>query len=360
MLFRPKMFFFIFCFFFSLLVIWPIFVPFCIGVTLAYVSEQPFYFLNNLKILSRLKNYFLLRKIPIGWVSWILAIFFMILVLLGILTPLVLATYLTLQEIVHLLDGQETQAFSDFLRNKSQLMSDYLGDYGVVFSASELLDRVKEVLSTLGRQILREGAQLATSAPQMTLDTVVVVLTWVVFLVRGKNLRSQALPILIPWKEQRIILCKTTGDVVKALIIANIIVSVLQSVVATAILGLAGIPRCFLWGFLAFFLSFVPIVGTAPIMIGGSLYAFFHGKPVSGIVVFIGAIVVAMVDNVLRPFLMKSSGSLSFFWLFTALVGGIAQFGLLGAVLGPLAFSLCLAAYNGYASKSGDSIEEPV
>ena len=127
------------------------------------------------------------------------------------------------------------------------------------------------------------------------------------------------------------------------MILANVMVAAAQALFAVFFLLIFSVPNALSLGVLAFFLSFIPVFGTAPITLGGSLYLFAQGRSVPGFVMIGVAIAVGSVDNVIRPWLMRSSAELSFFWGLVALVGGVAQFGIAGTVIGPLAFSLVVA-----------------
>ena len=88
-------------------------------------------------------------------------------------------------------------------------------------------------------------------------------------------------------------------------------------------------------------MSFVPIIGTAPLMIGVALWAFFYANSsVIAIVILISSFIVGLIDNFSRPLLMKGRFELGFYWIFLAIIGGILSFGLIGALIGPFVFSL--------------------
>ena len=106
-----------------------------------------------------------------------------------------------------------------------------------------------------------------------------------------------------------------------------------------------GVPRAFVWGVLTFFLSFVPVVGTAPILLGPMGYLFSHGRVGAAVIALVFGVLAASIDNVLRPLLLRgNSVELGFLWVLVALIGGVALFGLPGVILGPLAFSLLVAS----------------
>ena len=133
-------------------------------------------------------------------------------------------------------------------------------------------------------------------------------------------------------------------DVLADNAVSNVVVSFVQALLIAILLLIFRVPRPFVWGVLTFFLSFVPVVGTAPITLGAAGWLLSQGRPVAAVVMLVIAFLVASLDNVLRPFFMKSSVDLNFLWVLVALIGGVALFGIPGVILGPLAFSLLVAA----------------
>jgi len=64
-------------------------------------------------------------------------------------------------------------------------------------------------------------------------------------------------------------------------------------------------------------------------------------------------LVVSMVDNVVKPFVMKGDVEMHGSVLFFALIGGLAAFGITGLLLGPLAIALFLALLRIYRRDYG-------
>jgi predicted PurR-regulated permease PerM len=63
----------------------------------------------------------------------------------------------------------------------------------------------------------------------------------------------------------------------------------------------------------------------------------------SSLTVIVMAVLVSAVDHVVRPRLVAGRVGLSNFAMFFALLGGVTSFGVLGVVLGPVAFATCAA-----------------
>jgi len=60
------------------------------------------------------------------------------------------------------------------------------------------------------------------------------------------------------------------------------------------------------------------------------------------IVILVGTFVISQIDNVLRPFLISGKAALHPLLLFFTIMGGIAMFGLLGIVVGPIIAAIFL------------------
>jgi predicted PurR-regulated permease PerM len=64
----------------------------------------------------------------------------------------------------------------------------------------------------------------------------------------------------------------------------------------------------------------------------------------------IGAGVVGLVDNVLRPALLSGRTQLNGLLIFVSLLGGMAAFGLLGLVLGPIVMATAIGLFESFTS----------
>ena len=71
-----------------------------------------------------------------------------------------------------------------------------------------------------------------------------------------------------------------------------------------------------------------------------------------------GAGVVSLVDNVVRPYLLRGGMALHGGLLFFALLGGLAVFGGIGLVIGPLALTFLVTALNMYRREFGPPGEQ--
>jgi len=120
---------------------------------------------------------------------------------------------------------------------------------------------------------------------------------------------------------------------------------------AAALLGylIARAPNPSFLALATFFLGLVPILGAGGFCFVVAIYLYLTGHMVPAI--FLAAwslLVVGMVDNVLKPIVIKGGMEMHGAVVFFALIGGLTAFGPVGLVLGPLTVSLLLAVLRIY------------
>jgi predicted PurR-regulated permease PerM len=94
-----------------------------------------------------------------------------------------------------------------------------------------------------------------------------------------------------------------------------------------------------------FLVALVPAVGGTIVVVAVAMLQYFTGHGWSAIFLLVwGFGVVSMVDTFARPYLLRGGMELPIGIVFLALLGGVAAFGLVGVVLGPLTVTFLLAA----------------
>ncbi len=111
----------------------------------------------------------------------------------------------------------------------------------------------------------------------------------------------------------------------------------------------AGVPQALFLGITTLLSSFIPVVGTGLVWVPTVAVLAIQGRmgAAIGVALWCG-LVVTLADNVVKPLVMKNSVAMHTGLLFLALLGGLAAFGLLGIILGPLVVSFVLAVQRIY------------
>lgn len=132
----------------------------------------------------------------------------------------------------------------------------------------------------------------------------------------------------------------------RGLLIGVGLTSATQGLVATIIYFSLGVPRAWVLGPITGVASMIPFVGSALVWSPIAIGFFLTDHPIkAAILAALGIAVIGTADNVLQP-LFARYGSLRMptYLLFLSIFGGLASFGALGAVLGPLIVRLTIEA----------------
>lgn len=138
---------------------------------------------------------------------------------------------------------------------------------------------------------------------------------------------------------------------VSAVIRGNLTIALIQGIVATIGFLIFGVPNATLWGSVTAIAALIPGVGTALVVVPVAIYLFLTGNIIATIGLLIwGATAVGLVDNLLGPRLLGRGTDLHPLLVFLAVLGGIALFGPLGILLGPVIVSLLIALLGIYTT----------
>ena len=133
-------------------------------------------------------------------------------------------------------------------------------------------------------------------------------------------------------------------------------VALIQGLLAGLAYWLLGVPFSLVWGVVTAFAALLPVGGTLVVSVPASIYLFIQGETVRGVVLLIWCIgVVGMVDNILKPLFIGTRFKLPMLALFFGILGGLAVFGALGLVLGPVLLGLLAALLDLYLEEYGEA-----
>ncbi len=138
---------------------------------------------------------------------------------------------------------------------------------------------------------------------------------------------------------------------VHATVKGNLTIGLIQGVLTGIGFVIFGVPNPVLWGTIAAIAALLPGVGTTLVITPAIFYLLFNGGLYGALGLTIwGVTAVGLIDNLLGPRLVGQGMHLHPLAVFIAVLGGMAFFGPLGFILGPLVLSICLALIDIYFS----------
>ncbi len=168
----------------------------------------------------------------------------------------------------------------------------------------------------------------------------------------GKKIKD-ALVILSPLShENDAVIFQRLDMAVNSVIKGNLIIAVIQGILAGIGFFVFGIPNIARWGTATPVAALIPGVGTAIIIAPAVIFLFINANTVAAIGLLAwGVVIVGLIDNILRPKLIGQGTKLHPLVAFLSVFGGIIFFGPMGFLLGPLTLSLFFAVLHIYLSK---------
>jgi predicted PurR-regulated permease PerM len=224
------------------------------------------------------------------------------------------------------------------------------------------LSTVEPVLGQVGK--FASGLLLTAIGGALgnTVEFLFTVITLYVFYVEGERIVSHArrlLARLFPDRPPEFL--GQVGAVVRAVVIGVVGTAIVQGAVAGVGFAIFGVPYWAALGALTILFSFMPM---GPIVIWGPACAWLFATGATGAgtgLLLWSALVVSSIDNVVRPLLIRRSGSVEvpFLLVLFGALGGISAFGLLGLLIGPVILSVSFALISEISEEPSGRIIEP-
>ena len=182
------------------------------------------------------------------------------------------------------------------------------------------------------------------------LFSLVITLAVLFFMVRDGASFQAAIRRVLPFGgEQNDRLLAITRDLVSASVTATLAIAALQGLIGGITFALLGIDGWVLWGTMMGILALLPLVGATLVWLPAAAWLALSGSLVKGIVLAaVGVVVLGNVDNVVRPLLLSGTSKMNTLVLIISLMGGVAAFGFIGIVIGPLVAALLTALVESY------------
>ncbi len=204
-------------------------------------------------------------------------------------------------------------------------------------SQFNLNNMVKQVADNVGQFLFSQTGWVISNGTKFVFYFGLMIFTMYYFFKDGEAVVKQVKTLVPLPREQVNRIFKQLREVIYATMYGGVVVALLQGLLGGILFAIFGISSPVFWGAVMALLSIIPFVGAFVIYIPAGMILIFSGSYVSGVLLMgLGIGIVSQVDNVLRPLLISGKTSMHPLLLFFSMLGGVALFGLLGVVLGPL------------------------
>lgn len=271
-------------------------------------------------------------------------------VLLVILIPFVGLGILVFQEInsayFSLLADTENNSLVSFFAGAGSSINGIL-PFDVVPEIS--LENIQEYASQAYGWVLGHFQVLFTGVFNLLMGIFILILGLFFYLRDGEKFEKVLISLspLSDTQDQSIIhkMKLAMNSVIKG----SLFIAVLQGILAGVGFFVFGIPSAILWGSVAVISAIIPSVGTALVIVPAVIFLFLTKgvAPAAGLLIW-GVIIVGLVDNILAPIVLERGIKIHPFFILISVLGGLAFFGPIGFLIGPVILSLLFALIDIY------------
>lgn len=220
---------------------------------------------------------------------------------------------------------------------------------------------VETVENALRQGTLSVASSVTQNVPGLLSVTAGVVLKVVIFLVALATLLRRGPELLVfgrriapiePRHVER--LYAVFQEFARNVVLAGLVAGVLQGLTATLGYTLAGVERSLLFGVLTGVFAYVPLIGTTFIWV--PVVVLLLAEHRTGAALFVAVWSIALtgtVDNLVKPFIVRGRSDVPMLLVFLGVFGGLAWFGFIGILVGPVLVAMMLALLKIWAEIRG-------
>lgn len=268
-------------------------------------------------------------------------------VLLLIVVPVALVAFFVGRELLGLLDQVHRMIdHPGFLRRAADRLPDSLQRVlqpalSAPHSSSAVMAAVASSASLL--------KQLFDASTALAIDVFLMAVSMYYFFLDGRRFYAETARLFPMDRRYLDAFAKEFKDVAYAIVYGNTLTAVLQGLIGFAGLLIARVPHAPVWGAAMIAVAMIPVGGTALVWLPIGIVLLATGHVGAGIFLLAwGALLVSTIDNLVRPRLAGSRMTLHPLLVFLSMFGGLAVFGLMGLLVGPLIAAIFMAMVRIY------------
>lgn len=235
----------------------------------------------------------------------------------------------------------------------------YLQEFGLKFEATQLTDNLSSLVKTGALFLYNQASSWAANILQFLALFFMMILVIFFLLMDQERLVAFLIRLSpLPDHEDRLLLAKFE-EIANAILKGNIVCGIIQGVIAGSLFAILDLNAPILWGCVMAFLAFLPIFGIGLVMIPAALIMFINGRPGVGIFLFLFYMLLSFsVEYALKPKMVGSQVKMHTLLVFLSLMGGLAVYGVLGIIYGPLIITAFLTLSDLYLDRYDFSLQK--
>jgi len=201
-----------------------------------------------------------------------------------------------------------------------------------------------DTLTESGRSAAAAFGGVLTATGRVLFMALVMLVAFFFFLTNGRELVSWLEKVVPLAPGQFRSLMAEFRKVTRAVLISSVATALVQALAALIGFLIARVPQALFFGMVTFVAALIPIGAAGAVSIILAVTLLLGGRTGAGIFLLIwGLLVVGTIDNFVKPIFIRGDVELHGAVVFFALLGGLAAFGPVGIIAGPLVVAFFVA-----------------
>ncbi|MFA5953803.1 MAG: AI-2E family transporter [Candidatus Pacearchaeota archaeon] len=307
-----------------------------LGLLLAFVSAPAFIYLNK-------------------WVKSknLLALLICLIFAAIIIIPIWFLTPVLLRETMDLFTKSQTIDFVTPLKNV----------FPQLFATESFSNEVSSVIYSFITKITNSAMNMVSNMilnlPTLILQLLVVIFVFF-FTLRDHEKFLDYIRSILPFsKDVEKKLFKSSKDITFSVLYGQIVLGIIQGVVAGIGFFIVGIDNSLFLSLLAILAGILPIIGTAVVWVPVAVILLVKGQIWPTVVVAIFGSLSFLIENAFKPIFIAKRTNVHSAIILLGMIGGLFFLGILGIIIGPLILAYLLIILEAYRNKKVPGIIEP-
>jgi predicted PurR-regulated permease PerM len=148
---------------------------------------------------------------------------------------------------------------------------------------------------------------------------------------------------------------RMAGLAIRGVALGVVVTALVQAVIGGIGLAICGVPFASVLTAVMFILC-VAQVGPGPVLISAIIWVYWKGQTSWGTLLLVWTVGVMLIDNTLRPVLIKRSVDLPLLLIFIGVIGGLIAFGLVGIFVGPVVLAVAYTMLRAWVNEPRERV----
>lgn len=147
------------------------------------------------------------------------------------------------------------------------------------------------------------------------------------------------------------------GGAIRGVAMGVVVTALIQTALGGLGLAIAGVPFAGLLTALMFVLCIAQL-GPILVLLGATAWVYYAVGAGWGTFLLVWSLVVGLMDNFVRPLLIRRGADLPLLLIFTGVIGGLVAFGVVGIFIGPVVLAVAYTLLDDWVSGNAVTVRD--